>query len=125
MQVAFPGMVVYFQETFRMIGLAAVAMTFFVTLTCVCYTPAKLFTPDKARYMRAYFVFKKVSICFVVYLVRAPAAAARLRAACLAAARPSCRRASRAWLLCPHICMCNAHSVVAAAATSARRSARP
>lgn len=88
LQVAFPGLFVFFEDPFRMLGLAAVAITFFVTLTALSYTPHSNFSCNKERYDIAYRVFKKISVAFCIYVVR-PALTSCTRQSPLHLMRPS------------------------------------
>jgi hypothetical protein len=68
MQVAFPGMYVFFKTPFRFLALPALAMVFIVTLVMLRFTPKKwMENPDK--FWLAYSVFTKVSVTFLIYMV--------------------------------------------------------
>lgn len=68
MQVAFPGLYVFFHKPFRFLALPALAMVFFITLLMLRLTP-KRWIENADKFWVAYEVFKKVSITFFVYMV--------------------------------------------------------
>jgi hypothetical protein len=69
-QIIYPGLYVVFRAPHTLIGIPTVAHSFIVTLVGLRITPHKWFDCHEERYMLAYKVFVKISIVFIIYMVR-------------------------------------------------------
>ena len=67
--MAFPGLLIFFDGTFRLMALPALALVFIVTLILLRLQPRK-WIPDEASYWITFTVFRKVCITMGVYMVR-------------------------------------------------------
>lgn len=70
MQVIYPGLYVVFRAPHALMGIPTIALTFIVTMVALRLTPHKLFDRDEERYMIAYKVFVKISVVYIIYMVR-------------------------------------------------------
>jgi hypothetical protein len=74
LQLIMPGLVVLLDEPFYFLGLAAVGLTFIVTLSGIWCTPRSWYQVSKQHVNVVFRSFRRICITFCVFVVRSRAA---------------------------------------------------